>query len=339
MTCGQLLLAQSPDADVRIRLESKQGDRVAGALVALIDPAQRVVAEGVSGEDGTRVLTAPAGTYRVRVRRIGFFPFLSDPVTIPHSGELVLPVESARVALQSVVVTSKSACGAIDDDDQTLSLVWDEIAKALRTTQLNARDFESIARFFVYRSRLSATGSVLRSDTTFFNHGRAKPFGVRNPAVLAVHGYVIGDERTGWTYFAPDENVLLSEQFATTHCFRVVRDPGRAGQLGIEFKPVSRRKVPEIAGVLWVDQGTAELRELIFRYVNAGVLEQFGAGGFTRFRRVQSGAWVVSSWGLAAPILSRDEKPGSRMIVDGYMEDGGGLLPQPAAGPPNAPGR
>ena len=326
MTCAQLLFGQSPQAEVRIRLDSKQGDPVGGALVALIDSAQRVVVEGVSGENGTRVLKAPAGSYRVRVRRIGFLPFFSEPVSLPHSGEMVLSVESARVALQSVVVTSKSTCGAIDENDRTLSLVWDEISKALRTTQLNARDFDNIARFFVYRRRLNANGTVLTSDTTFFSQSRGKPFGVRNPAVLAVQGYVLGDERTGWTYFAPDEAVLLSDQFAATHCFRVVRDRKRASEVGIEFIPASGRKMPEIAGVLWVDHATAELRELAFRFVNSGVLEQFGAGGFTKFRRVPSGAWIVSDWGLRAPILSRQEKPGSRFTVDGYVVDGGGLL-------------
>ncbi|HWL40996.1 MAG TPA: carboxypeptidase-like regulatory domain-containing protein [Gemmatimonadaceae bacterium] len=320
---AQLLPAQSSETELRIRLESTEGARVSGALVALVDSGERVVVEGVSSEGGTRTLSAPPGTYRVRVRRIGFLPYLSAPVSLPHAGELVVPVESARVALQSVIVTSRSGCGPIDRNDRTLSLIWDEIAKALRTTQLNARDFESIARYFVYRSRLSADASVVSSDTTFFPVGRSRPFGVRNAAVLAVHGYVLGDERTGWVYYAPDETVLLSEQFAATHCFRAVRDNKRSGEVGIEFKPASGRKMPEIAGTLWVDEGTAELRELVFRFVNAGVLEDFRAGGNTRFRRVSSG-WIVSEWSLRAPILIRDG-PANRPRIDGYSEDGGGL--------------
>ena len=44
---------------------------------------------------------------------------------------------------------------------------------------------------------------------------------------LATNGYVLGDEIQGWHYFAPDEVVLRSEQFAATHCFRLVRDKQR----------------------------------------------------------------------------------------------------------------
>lgn len=335
---AQPATGQSPNADVRITLEPRTGERVGGALVALVDAAERVVVEGVSAENGTRVLTAPPGTYRVRVRRIGFRPFLSEPVTVPYSGELRIAVESARVTLPAVVVTSKAACGSIDQSDRTLSLVWDEIAKALRTTQLHSRDFEGIARFFVYRSRLDANGSVLTSDTTFFRQGSRKPFGVRNPAVLAVEGYVFGDAQRGWTYFAPDETVLLSEHFAQTHCFQLVRDQkNRPAQIGIAFKPARGRRVPEIAGTLWVDRETAELREVIFHFVNSGLLGEYGARGFTRFRRVPSGAWIVDDWALRAPVLRREEGRNTRTTIEGFVEDGGGVTMResmPASGSP-----
>jgi len=328
--------------EVRVRLESTEGSSVSGALVALIDTAQRVVAEGVSGENGARVLAAPSGTYRIRVRRIGFRPFVSEPVAVPMSDELVLRFESPRIQLESVVVTSRSGCGAIDPRNQTLATVWDEIAKALRGSQLGTRDLEGIANYYVYRTTMRANGRVISSDTTFRKLGSAKPFGVKDPAVLARDGYVFGNEESGWTYYAPDETVLLSDQFAATHCFRAVRDGKRSGQVGIEFSPVKGRSVPEIEGILWVDQRTAELRELNFRYVNAGVLERGGAGGFTRFRRMPSGAWIVDAWALKAPILERQQKVlTERMTILGHIEDGGGVnmrpSPQPPAlGPPTA---
>jgi hypothetical protein len=96
--------------------------------------------------------------------------------------------------------------------------------------------------------------------------------------------------------------------------------------VGIEFKPVSGRSVPDIAGVLWVDESAAELRELVFRFVKAGLLERYRAGGFTRFRRVRSGAWIVDAWALTAPILYRETAAiTNRILVEGYVEDGGGV--------------
>jgi len=320
---ARLLIGQGIEADLRVRLESTDGARISGALVALMDSTHRVIREGVSGEDGTRSLRAPPGSYRVRVRRIGFLPFVSEPVSVAPGTDIAVRVNSPRVVLETIVVTSKSRCGPIDPNEGILIVVWNEIAKALRASQLSARDFSDYAQSFVYRKNLNARGVVVSSDTIFRPVGNAKPFGVRDAAALAAQGYVVGNERLGWVYYGPNEGVLLSDQFAATHCFQVVREKGRPGQVGIEFEPVAGRSLPDIAGVLWVDQSTAELRELIFRYVNAGLLERFKAGGFARFRRVPSGVWIVDDWALRGPILERRSSNDFR--INGYVEDGGGM--------------
>jgi hypothetical protein len=323
------LAGQATEADFRVRVESRDGARISGALIALLDSNQTVVREGVSDEDGLRILRAPPGSYRVRVKRIGFLPYLSDPLTVVNGGDIALRVDSPRILLETIVVTSRSKCGPIGGDEEILSVVWDEIAKALRTSQLSARDFSDYSRSYTYRKTLSPQGVEVFSDTSFRPVGSAKPFGVRAAASLAEQGYVIGNERDGWQYYAPDESVLLSEEFARLHCFQVVRDKARAGQVGIEFKPLSNRSLPDVAGVLWVDERSAELRELVFRFVNAGVLERFKAGGFARFRRVPSGSWIVDDWALRGPILERGRDVFTDLKVIGYIEDGGGLKLKP----------
>jgi hypothetical protein len=146
---------------------------------------------------------------------------------------------------------------------------------------------------------------------------------------LAADGYVLGDEIQGWHYFAPDEVVLLSDQFAATHCFRLLRERERPGEIGVAFEPVPMRTIADIAGALWVDEHTSELREIVFRYVNAGVFSRFEAGGFTRFTRVPSGAWLVSDWQLRVPLLTVRTSPysGKQFSAIGYAENGGGILP------------
>jgi len=326
---AQELRGQGVEADVRVRLETSGGAPISGALVALLDSAQQVVREGVSDEGGLRSLRAPHGSYRIRVRRIGFLPFISEPFETRSGSEIALRVESPRVVLETIVVTSRSRCGAIDPSERILAVVWDEIAKALRTSQLSARDLSDYVKTFVYRKSMSSGGRVVSSDTVFRAVGSGKPFGVLNPAALLTHGYVVGDESHGWTYYGPDETVLLSDQFATTHCFQVVRHKERPGQVGIEFKPLPRPPVPEIAGVLWVDESSSELRELIFRYVNAGLLERFRAGGFARFRRLPSGTWIVDDWAIRAPILEKSRAPFGDFEIRGYVEDGGGMTMRP----------
>ncbi len=315
-------------SELRIRLDGPGGTPVSGALVALLNARDSVVAEGLSSETGTRILRAPSGVYQIRVRRVGYRPFVSNGVSLPHSSELVLNVESARVVLESIVVNSKSQCKLNDPNSRALATVWDEVDKALRSSQLTTDDLHGIGRARTFRAEVGPDGAVISADTAIFSIEDRRPFGAIDPDTLARNGYVLGDEHIGWSYFAPDETVLRSDQFAATHCFRLVRQGDRRGQIGVSFEPVPERRTADIRGVLWVDQTTSELREVVFRFVNAGALTRFDAGGFTRFRRVPSGTWIVEEWKLSVPKLeSREHAPFPPLLVAiGRFENGGGII-------------
>lgn len=326
---SQASAAPGAVSDVSVRLQSAGGSSLAGVLVALLDTRDSVIAEGLSNEAGWRVLRAPAGTYRVRARRIGYLPFISHPVVLPHRDELLLVVETPNVILNTIVVTGKSECKRTTDPaSHSLGAVWDEIDKALRASQLTTQDLVGFGQGRIYRKEVEVNGRVRSSDTTLFAI-TGRPFGTPDPDVLAQRGYVSGDVVFGWEYNAPDELVLLSESFARTHCFRLVREKGRRGQIGVAFEPIPRRGTSDIQGVLWVDDRTAELREMSFSFVNAGPFSQFNAGGFTRFLRLPSGAWIVNEWWLKAPRLSMQTSPYSapQFMVIGWIENGGGILP------------
>ena len=330
------LAAHQPASGLRVRLNAVDGGPVAGALVALIDARDSVVAEGLSTESGVRTLRAVPGIYRVRVRRIGYLPFVSSPVTIPRAGELGLRVESPRVVLEGIVVNSKSQCRRKDPNAAALATVWDEIDKALRSSQLTLSDLAGMGKARTYRKEVSSDGTVISADTTSFIIGNRRPFGAIDPAILAEKGYVQGDEQNGWSTYAPDETVLLSDQFAATHCFRLIRQADRPDQIGVAFEPAPNRKLPDIVGVLWVDQKTAELREVVFHFVSADALTRFNAGGYTRFRRVSSGAWIVAEWLLSLPKVGMTQRRAlqPRYYELGRVDIGGGIvgstaLPQP----------
>jgi hypothetical protein len=323
---GACLRAQEPTSELRIKLSAPDGSAVSGALVALLNAKDSVVAEGLTGETGTRSLIAPRGAYRVRVRRIGYLPFVSSELTLPRAAELALNVESARVVLRSIVVNSKSRCGRSEPGTQALSTVWDEIDKALRSSQLTLRDLAGIGRARTYTRDIDSNGRVIRGDSSEFSITDRRPFGVEDPAKLAADGYVIGDMNSGWKIFGPDETVLRSEQFAATHCFRLVRDETRPGLIGVSFEPVPQRRLADISGVIWVDQATSELREIEFQFVNAGELSRFYAGGYTRFSRVPSGAWIVNEWRLSAPMLAMRAGNYSSVTAVGRRDTGGGVL-------------
>ena len=122
------------------------------------------------------------------------------------------------------------------------SALLGRIDKALRASQLTIADLAGFGRGRVYHSEIGPGGKVVSTDTTLFAIVNQRPFGAIDPDSLARAGYVFGDEAKGWIFYAPDETVLLSDQFATTHCFRLVREAARPGAIGVAFEPVPQRK-------------------------------------------------------------------------------------------------
>jgi hypothetical protein len=306
-----------------VRAESEARTPLSGALIALVTRSNEVIEERLSSSSGGVTFNAPPGEYLVRVRRIGYRPFYSGAVTLPRSEPLLLQVETPRVVLQQMVVSASAQCGKINPDAATLSALWEEISKGLRASQLTAADLKEISQRVLFRRLTREDGTLLSSDSLIVPVFRTRPFGSPDPASLVSLGYVRGNVSAGWSYYGPDEVVLLSDGFASTHCFRAVRNRKRPNQVGVAFQPVPKRKQSDISGVIWVDESSSELREVEFRYVNAGVLDDFKTGGFSRFRRMPSGAWIVSEWELRMPRLMRAITAGSEIKVSDILVNGG----------------
>lgn len=340
--CGLLatqLGAQVPTGRLRVSIETVDGSSAAGAIVALVDSRNNVVTEGIAKADGSRVLEAPFGSYRLRVLRIGYRPFVSQPVTIPDDTSLKVRLDAPRIILASMLVKATTPCSRIEQDPESTGLVWTEVSKALRTSQLTTADVAILSTSRIYRRQLDGNGALISADTTIVPIGSLRPFSARDPAVLAQIGYVRGDEQKGWEFFGPDESVLLSREFASTHCFRLVRNRARPGDIGIAFEPAPGRKIADISGTAWVDQSTSELQEIVFRYVNAGLPSQFKASGFTHFRRMPSGSWIVDDWQLRMPQVGIYVTTGSSLLhesrqyyLNGFVEAGGGVVLTDSAG-------
>lgn len=309
--------------ELSVQLIAAPGVRLSGALIALMDSADVAVYEVLSNSTGQATVRAAPGRYRIRVRRIGYRPFFSEPVTLSFSGRMELRVESPRVVLEAVVVNARAQCGRIVKDANALATAWEEIAKALRASELTSTDVAAIGRSTTYKRDVASGGTVISADTSWVPTPGGRPFAAIDHGSLLKEGYVRGNPATGWEYFGPDQAVILSSGFAETHCFRLVRDARRKGEIGVAFEPVPRRRISDIKGVLWIDATTSELREVVFRYVNVDILEPFEPGGFARFRRMPSGAWIVSEWQLKMPKLVMRPGRWSSIETNGYIENGG----------------
>ena len=297
--------------DLRVRiLDAELSIPVSGALVLLVDPEGRERRRGVTSEGGRVHLRAPAaGSYRLRLLRIGYVAWESPLTEVgAETRDIELRVPSQRVVLPDVIVVGRSLCGARSTGDAATMALWEEAQKAFglaRETVLRRRlRFRSVERI----EELNKDELVIAERASLQPSGLTS-WPVRAPAVesLAAHGFVsqIEDLHVGPTWYGPDPEVLLSEFFLESHCFRTVpSDSGvPAGWVGLGFEPAPVPHKPGIRGTIWVDRESAELRRLDFAYETLPSWAVHAtAGGRLEFARLPGGLWIVQRWTLRVPV-------------------------------------
>jgi len=303
-----------------------------GAFVTLVDEQGVERVRAMTNTAGEFVLSAPAGAYRLRSKRIGFRSYLSSPLTL-RSGETMsfsATVAPIPVALSQVVVEGQRQCDVAGG--ASLAALWDEIREALAEVSWTSRDPGYWYDLRDFTREVSASGQPRGPDSTWHDVGfsRVPIKTVATPEQLEREGFVIGNE-SNWTYRGPDADVLLSDAFLRTHCFETKSGHGETdGLIGLAFTPARGRTLPDIAGTIWVDGKTAQLHHLDYTYTRLPQeLVAPRAGGHIEFLRVPSGAWIVRDWVIRMPRSKMVERPmamGQRPEVVGFHEEGGSVV-------------
>jgi carboxypeptidase family protein len=295
-----------------IVVDEGSGRGLPGVVVVLLDSAGKRLAGVLADDDGRYAIRITiAGHYSVRAERIGYRADAPTPVALAvgQTVELRLVTRPIPVVLGAVRVTGRSPCVARASDGREVSQVWEETRKALYATDLTQQQELFTARVSRYERTLDAqTGRVTGYQAKQATGTTRSPF-VSDPAAeLSASGYVRQGPTGETTYYGPDAGVLLSEEFLRDHCFRLRDGDGRrAGQIGLAFEPVKGREKPDIAGTLWVDRKTAELRDLEYSYSRLpnlpGTAKSDDFGGHMEFHRMPTGAWIVERWVIRMPVL------------------------------------
>lgn len=334
---------------VRVEIvEESTREPIAGAIVTLLDSRGIAVAEGLTSASGHRLLAAPsAGAYRILVRRVGYIPYTSPALTLPE-GEAIghrLSLIGQRVVLPRVVSTADRRCRTNPARNARSAVLWDEIGKALIASELTRADGQMPVQRRTVERVLNRDGRVREERWSTWVTTMETPFIARAPADFLANGYLINGSgkavnfrsadsllaETHWD--GPDATVLLSDEFQSEHCFAVVEGRGgTAGLIGLEFTPSEGRRLVDIAGTLWIDRQTAELRFVEYRYVNTKLPRSArGAGGRIAFSRLPSGEWIVSEWVIRTPSVQLDRLR-SRTRLVGWLEVGGEAGPARVGG-------
>ena len=348
------LLAAAPCAAQSVAgelVDRAQRAPVRGALVVLLDESGTQRARALTTATGSFALKAPgAGRYRVRAERVGFASTTS-PVLELAEGETLrfrLEAEEVPISLEEVTVAVRGRdrgpgglCRVRPGDGEATAALWEEARKALNASV--AVDEGRLLRYEVLLRRRELDPGDLKviSEETRRGTSQERSAFVSIPAAqLAAEGYIrrVAD---GTFFYAPDAGVLLSDEFLDGHCFRIAEgDPPEPGLVGLAFQPV-RARHPDVAGTLWLNRATSELKLLEFRYTDVPAdVDVNRLGGRVEFDRLPSGEWFVRRWWIRMPTIGmsvthfqlprmQHERRAERQTLLTLREDGGEVVATP----------
>lgn len=324
---ASLLIATSLSAQaVRGRLlDASSAEPVAGALIVLLAADGSEIASTVTSARGTYLLRAPgAGVYQLRAERIGFESSLSGRVTLlaGQTATQEFTASSSAIVLPVLAVESESECRVRPEEGYATYALWEEARKALEITERTATAYRFDA--VTFKRHVDLWGEALeQGDIQFVSYAGRHPWRSVPIGELEEHGYARHSEE-GTYYYGPDAEVLLSDQFLDSHCFRY-RLGGNESVVGLAFEPVRQESDRvDVEGVLWIDRETSQLRRLEFTYTGVPRPTNLGTGpgpyGQMVFDQLPGGAWIVREWWIRTPTGSRQR--GVQTYVT-YAQQGG----------------
>jgi len=317
-------------------LDSDGATGIGGAMISLVDGRAAQEARSLTRPSGLYQLAATApGRYRIRADRIGYATTYSDFFDLSVTDTLMVDIVARieAVSLAGIEAEAESRCRVRPEDGLAVTRVWDEARKALEAADwTQARGYYQYEMQRVNRHMDRDNRRVISEERSYDRGYRQTPYVSRPAEELMEEGFA-RLRPTESVYWAPDAAVLLSDPFLDTHCFRLHRDESRApGLLGLAFRPVPGRRLPDISGTLWLNPGTSQLKWLDFYYENLNlpdVLQSASIGGRVEFQELPNGTWIVDSWRIRMPRVRVATNPlTSRVesVLEGLTVQGGDVL-------------
>ena len=245
--------------------------------------------------------TVAAGSYRLRMERIGYTAPPSAPFAVADGAT---SEQTLRAALQAVVLegvsSGRPACYTGDRlaEAPAVQALWREAVKGVEQRRVFAREYA-----YRYNQRTRATAHLrlvrdkrIRSDTTIIIH----PDSARARRARAVERGDTAQDKS-LHIKVPSELTLLREDFLVGHCLEANPQLDSTGAWTLRFRALrSSRGVLALNGALRLDARTFVVRQIEFRYLEgrrewaSGTLDYgevstpFGTVRMPRFARVRA---------------------------------------------------
>lgn len=314
---------------------AESGKALAGAFVSLLDESGQAIGSGLTNEAGRALFVAPGGgRYQLTIELVGRQTHSTGlfSVAATETRRVAVSLSFQPIALAEIRVEPDQRCRLRPADAMAISQVWETARQALAIQAWTEGAGVYRLDISTWDRDLDASGRKVERET---RRGRTRvtraPFASLPPDDLIAGGFIRTLEDGGHEYYGPDAELLLSDEFLDTHCFRLERSSDVPGAIGLAFEPVRTHDRSDIAGTLWVDETTAHLRFLEYRYTRLPYEEARGlAGGRVDFRALPDGAWIIERWWIRAPIMVRQAnlaRAGDTGIrVAGIRETGGEVI-------------
>ena len=316
---GLLLLASAPlAAQERVTLRgSITGDSAAIPFAVVeIDHGSRVFTDA----RGAFVMPGLArGAHALRVRQVGYEP-ADTTISMDADLHVSITLRHLPMRLRAIAVTA-GACAATETGDDALAIIFGQVLENARRLQLLADEYP-----FVYRMQRAATEIGPNEETVWQGidtvalksdeRWRYVPGGLFRQG-LGPRG------RPARVVRVPQLADFADSAFRERHCFRyagVTQLDGRPSLL-VEF--TVRPAVPsfDVAGSVWLDAGTYQVRRIAVRVVPEDALPDVsGIEMMTDFREMQP--HIV----LPRRILTVTRTRGGRRAPGGRQEEEQRLL-------------
>lgn len=287
-----LILGSSPTSDAttqkgtvegRARIDAG-GAPVQFALVQLVRvdasplPSDRPP-QGITNADGRyRFDDVAPGRYRVQLLRIGFEPFLSEPVQVAAGAtvRLELRVSSQPVALppitDRIVVTADVCVSATElKKHPPLETLWQQARNgaSVRTELMSRFRYDVLKHEESYELKAdgpTAPSTLNRSHVS--DPKSAAKDAARNRQQRLSRGYYGPSTAAGDGFYVPSELDILHDDFLKSHCLVTVPIT-EMGEVGLRFRPrTARRNFLDIFGTIWLDRTTYLARRIELEYAD-----------------------------------------------------------------------